>query len=146
MEREALHIWPRGNYMMIALPNTDGSFTCTLFFPYEGEKSFAALDTDERIMAFFEAEFSDAVPLIPNLLEEYHHNPTSSLVTIRCYPWTLEDKVALIGDASHAIVPFFGQGMNAAYEDCAVMSESIDAYAPDWHTVFDTYQKLRKLV
>ncbi|MEL6732447.1 MAG: NAD(P)/FAD-dependent oxidoreductase [Bacteroidota bacterium] len=144
MEREALHIWPRGNYMMIALPNPDGSFTCTLFFPYEGEKSFAALDTDERIMAFFEAEFGDAVPLIPNLLEEYHHNPTSSLVTIRCYPWTLEDKVALIGDASHAIVPFFGQGMNAAFEDCAVMSECIDAYAPDWHTVFDTYQKLRK--
>ncbi|MEL6132272.1 MAG: NAD(P)/FAD-dependent oxidoreductase [Bacteroidota bacterium] len=144
MEREALHIWPRGNYMMIALPNPDGSFTCTLFFPYEGEKSFAALDSDEKIMAFFQSEFGDAVPLIPNLLEEYHQNPTSSLVTIRCYPWTLEDKVALIGDASHAIVPFFGQGMNAAFEDCSVMSECIDAYAPDWQKVFDTYQKLRK--
>ena len=145
LEKNALHIWPRGKYMMIALPNLDGSFTCTLFFPFEGEKSFEKLDTPEKVLAFFAEEFPDAVPLMPDLVEEFFENPTSSLVTIRCYPWVLEDKIALVGDACHAIVPFFGQGMNAAFEDCSILSACIDLAAPDWTRVFDLYQKERKI-
>lgn len=144
IEKNALHIWPRGNYMMIALPNPDGSFTCTLFFPFEGENSFDSLDTPEKVTTFFEEQFPDAVPLMPELLDDFFSNPTGSLVTIRCFPWAWEDKVALMGDACHAIVPFFGQGMNAAFEDCTIMNECIDAHAPDWSKVFSTYQTMRK--
>ena len=124
MEKNALHIWPRGNYMLIALPNIDGSFTCTLFFPFEGEPSFATLDTKEKVKAFFQTTFTDAMPLMPTLQEDFLHNPTSSLVTVKCFPWIREDKFALIGDAAHAIVPFFGQGMNCGFEDCSVLDES----------------------
>lgn len=145
MEKNALHIWPRGSFMMIALPNLDGSFTCTLFFPYKGEYGFDNLDTEEKVMAFFQKEFPDAVPLIPDLLEDFFTNPTSSLVTIRCFPWVYEDKVALMGDASHAIVPFFGQGMNAAFEDCTVMSAFVDLCQPDFEEVFERYQVERKV-
>ncbi|MEZ4826315.1 MAG: NAD(P)/FAD-dependent oxidoreductase [Bacteroidia bacterium] len=144
LEKHALHIWPRGNYMMIALPNPDGSFTCTLFFPFEGENSFAGLTTPGEVEAFFVKNFPDAVPLMPDLLEDFFRNPTSSLVTIRCFPWVWKDKVALIGDAAHAIVPFFGQGMNAAFEDCTVMNECIDRYGSDWEEVFAVYQRERK--
>jgi len=144
MEPNALHIWPRGQYMMIALPNPDKTFTCTLFFPYDGEISFNALDTPEKVAAFFEDQFADALPLMPNYLDEYAENPVGSLITIRCWPWVLSDKIALLGDASHAIVPFFGQGMNAAFEDCTVMAACIDAHAPDWTKVFDAYQHERK--
>ena len=144
LEKNALHIWPRGDYMMIALPNLDGSFTCTLFFPFEGEKSFENLDTEEKVLEFFKEEFPDAVALMPDLVSEFFENPTSSLVTIRCYPWVKEDKIALVGDACHAIVPFFGQGMNAAFEDCSILSACIDLAAPDWERVFDIYQKERK--
>lgn len=144
LEKNALHIWPRGKYMMIALPNKDGSFTCTLFFPFEGEKSFAALQTKEAVKSFFEAEFKDALPLMPTLLEDFFANPTSSLVTVKCFPWTVEDKLALIGDAAHAIVPFFGQGMNCGFEDCSVLNGLIDKHRNDWSKILKEYQLLRK--
>ena len=117
MEKEALHIWPRKSFMMIALPNPDGSFTCTLFWEFKGPRSFETTQTDDEIRRFFAEEFPDAVPLMPTLLEDYRENPTGSLVTIRCAPWYYKDKVALVGDAAHAVVPFYGQGMNAAFED-----------------------------
>ena len=144
MEKNALHIWPRGNYMLIALPNIDGSFTCTLFFPFEGEPSFASLDTKEKLKSFFEKTFTDAVPLMPTLEDDFFNNATSSLVTVKCYPWIREDKFALIGDAAHAIVPFFGQGMNCGFEDCVVLNSLIDKHGEDWAVILEEYQQLRK--
>lgn len=144
MEKNALHIWPRGNYMLIALPNIDGSFTCTLFFPFEGEPSFASLNSKEKVKTFFEKTFTDAVPLMPTLEEDFFVNPTSSLVTVRCYPWIREDKFALIGDAAHGIVPFFGQGMNCGFEDCSVLNGLMDKYGDDWNSILPEYQLLRK--
>ncbi|MDZ4667433.1 MAG: NAD(P)/FAD-dependent oxidoreductase [bacterium] len=144
MEKHALHIWPRGAFMMIALPNPAGDFTCTLFVPFEGEKSFDAVKTKEDVTKFFAEEFPDAVPLMPTLLDDYFKNPTASLVTVRCYPWVKGDKLALMGDAAHAVVPFYGQGMNCSFEDVVVMDECIEKYGSDWHKVFDAYQKLRK--
>jgi kynurenine 3-monooxygenase len=144
MEKNALHIWPRGNYMLIALPNIDGSFTCTLFFPFEGEPSFASLNTKEKLRVFFEKTFTDALPLMPALEEEFFANPTSSLVTVKCFPWIREDRFALIGDAAHAIVPFFGQGMNCGFEDCSVLNGLIEKYGEDWSVILDQYQQLRK--
>jgi len=142
--KNALHIWPRGNYMMIALPNTDGSFTCTLFFPFEGEVSFAALDTKEKLRSFFEKTFTDAAALMPTLETDFFTNPTGSLVTVKCFPWVRNDKFALIGDAAHAIVPFFGQGMNCGFEDCSVLNGLIDKYDNNWELILETYQALRK--
>ena len=144
LEKNALHIWPRGNYMMIALPNIDGSFTCTLFFPFEGETSFATLDTKEKVRSFFERTFTDAAPLMPTLEEDFFKNPTGSLVTVKCFPWIREDKFALIGDAAHAIVPFFGQGMNCGFEDCSVLNSLIETYGDDWTGILQAYQQLRK--
>ncbi|MBM3416247.1 MAG: FAD-dependent monooxygenase [Bacteroidetes bacterium] len=144
MEKNALHIWPRGNYMLIALPNIDGSFTCTLFFPFEGEPSFASLNTKEKVKTFFEKTFTDAVPMMPTLEDDFFNNPTSSLVTVRCFPWIREDRFALIGDAAHAIVPFFGQGMNCGFEDCSVLNSLMDQYGDDWEAVLQEYQELRK--
>jgi kynurenine 3-monooxygenase len=144
MEKNALHIWPRGAFMMIALPNPAGDFTCTLFVPFEGEKSFDAVKTQADVQQFFAQEFPDAVPLMPTLLEDYFKNPTASLVTVRCYPWVKGDKLALMGDAAHAVVPFYGQGMNCSFEDVVVMDECIEKYGNDWNKVFDEYQKLRK--
>lgn len=144
MEKNALHIWPRGNYMLIALPNIDGSFTCTLFFPFEGEPSFSSLNTKEKVKTFFEKTFTDAVPLMPALEEDFFTNPTSSLVTVRCFPWIREDKFALIGDAAHAIVPFFGQGMNCGFEDCSVLNSLMEKHKEDWSTILSEYQRLRK--
>jgi kynurenine 3-monooxygenase len=126
MGKNGLHIWPRGSYMMIALPNPDGSYTCTLFLPFEGDPSFATLDSDQKVRAFFERTFPDAVPLMPSLLEDFRKNPTSSLVTIRCEPWHYKRRVLLMGDASHAIVPFYGQGMNAGFEDCSVLDRLLE--------------------
>ncbi len=145
MHKESLHIWPRGHYMMIALPNPAGDFTCTLFFPFEGEESFASLQTEEQVEKFFKKRFPDAVPMMPSLLEDYFTNPTSSLVTVKCYPWVREDKLALLGDAAHAIVPFFGQGMNCAFEDCVILDECVERHGNDWGKVFAEYQELRKV-
>lgn len=144
LEKNALHIWPRGNYMLIALPNMDGSFTCTLFFPFEGETSFKSLDTKEKAESFFKETFADAYALMPAFTVDFFHNPTASLVTVKCFPWVRDDKFALIGDAAHAIVPFFGQGMNCGFEDCRVLNELIDKHHEDWNLILDEYQTLRK--
>lgn len=144
MEINALHIWPRKDYMLIALPNLDKTFTCTLFFPFEGEQSFSKLDTKEKVQAFFEKTFPDAIKLMPGYVEEFFRNPTSSLVTVKCYPWVRDDKFALIGDAAHAIVPFFGQGMNAGFEDCRVLDELIEKYEDDWIRILNEFQVSRK--
>ena len=144
IEKNALHIWPRGNYMLIALPNTDGSFTCTLFFPFEGDPSFNSLDTKNKVRAFFDKTFADASKLMPTLEEDFFNNPTSSLITVKCFPWIRDDKFALIGDAAHAIVPFFGQGMNCGFEDCSVLNALIDKNSEDWEAILNEYQTLRK--
>lgn len=144
IEKNALHIWPRGSFMMIALPNLDGDFTCTLFLPFEGEKSFANLKTKEQVKTFFDTEFPDAVSLMPTLVEDFMNNPTSSLVTVKCFPWTFDNKIALIGDAAHAIVPFYGQGMNCGFEDCVVLNDLINKHHEDWTKILLEYQHLRK--
>jgi kynurenine 3-monooxygenase len=144
MEKNALHIWPRKSFMMIALPNPDGSFTCTLFWEFEGPRSFATTTTDDSIRRFFEEEFPDAVPLMPALLEDFKTNPTGSLVTMRCAPWFFKDKVALVGDAAHAVVPFYGQGMNAAFEDCVVLDKCLAEFPQDRHRAFAEYFSRRK--
>ena len=145
MEKNALHIWPRKSFMMIALPNPDGSFTCTLFWEFEGPRSFATTKTDDDVRRFFDDEFPDAIPLMPNLLDDFKNNPTGSLVTIRCAPWFYEDKVALVGDAAHAVVPFYGQGMNAAFEDCVVLDECLAQFPQDRQRAFAEYFKRRKV-
>lgn len=144
MHINALHIWPRKDYMLIALPNLDKTFTCTLFFPFAGEMSFDKLDTKEKVKDFFGKTFPDAVALMPDYINEFFSNPTSSLVTVKCFPWIREDKFALIGDAAHAIVPFFGQGMNCGFEDCRILDELIEKYGDDWKTILNEYQTLRK--
>jgi kynurenine 3-monooxygenase len=143
LERNALHIWPRERYMMIALPNPDNSFTCTLFFPFEGTPSFATLSNDAEIMKFFSEVFSDVAPRMPELLEDFHFNPTSSLVTIRCFPW-VKNNTVLIGDAAHGIVPFFGQGMNAGFEDCRILNRLLNQHHDDWSVVLPLFQQMRK--
>ena len=144
MEKNALHIWPRKNFMLIALPNTDGTFTCTLFLPFEGDPSFDKLKTKDDVMAFFKEQFPDAVPLMPTLLEDFFENPTSSLITTHIQPWHYKDKSALIGDAAHAIVPFYGQGMNAGFEDCTILAGLMDKYGEDWATILNEYDNKRK--
>jgi kynurenine 3-monooxygenase len=144
MEKNALHIWPRKSFMMIALPNPDGSFTCTLFWEFEGPRSFAATKTDDDVRRFFETEFPDAVPLMPTLLDDFRNNPTGSLVTIRCAPWFYRDKVCLVGDAAHAVVPFYGQGMNAAFEDCVVLDECLEKFSHNRDRAFGEYFSRRK--
>ncbi len=149
MEPNALHIWPRGSAMMIALPNPDRTFTCTCFWPYrapsKGEIGFDQVLSEDDVTPFFEKHFPDAVPMMPTLVQDYMTNPTSSLVTVRCFPWHYENKVVLIGDAAHAIVPFFGQGMNAAFEDCRILNEYIERFAPNWDAVFETFTMKRKV-
>jgi kynurenine 3-monooxygenase len=144
LEKNALHIWPRKDYMLIALPNLDHTFTCTLFFPFDGERSFSKLDDAEKVVAFFEKNFADVIPLMPALTTEFFQNPVSSLVTVKCYPWIREDKFALIGDAAHAIVPFFGQGMNCGFEDCRILDELIDLHHEDWTKILEEFQLSRK--
>ncbi len=144
IEKNCLHIWPRGSFMMIALPNMDGSFTCTLFFQMEGKLSFDAIKTKEEVMAFFKEEFPDAVPLMPTLIEDWMANPTSSLVTVKCKPWVWDEKIALIGDAAHAIVPFYGQGMNCGFEDCVVLNELMDKHGDLNGACLKEYETLRK--
>jgi kynurenine 3-monooxygenase len=143
MEPHSLHIWPRGSFMMIALPNADGSFTCTLFAPFDGPSGFAALTTEAAVVAYFRDQFPDAVPLIPDLGPAFLANPTGSLVTVRCRPWHVGGRVALVGDACHAVVPFLGQGMNAAFEDCTVLVQCLDRHA-DRERALAEYERLRK--
>jgi kynurenine 3-monooxygenase len=144
LEKEALHIWPRNNYMLIALPNLDGTFTCTLFFPFEGEVSFNSLKTREQVQAFLSKNFANVYAMSPQIVDEYMANPNGSLVTVRSYPWSYEDKLGLLGDASHAIVPFFGQGMNSGFEDCFELGKLMDQYPGDWKTILSEFQISRK--
>lgn len=142
-DKNCLHIWPRGEFMMIALPNLDGSFTVTLFFPMKGEVSFESLDTEEKVVDFFNKTFPDAVPHMPTLVEDFFSNPTSTLVTVRCSPWNYEDKVMLLGDASHAVVPFYGQGLNSGLEDCTVFFEMYEKHKGDVKDLFESFSAQR---
>ncbi len=144
MEKNALHIWPRRSFMMIALPNLDGSFTCTLFWAHDGANSFGAIKTEADLRRFFQEQFPDALPLMPNLAQEYFTNPIGPLVTIRCNPWHVGGRVILLGDAAHAVVPFLGQGMNAAFEDCAVLVRCLDRHRSDCEAAFADFERQRK--
>jgi kynurenine 3-monooxygenase len=144
MEKNALHIWPRGEYMLIALPNRDGSFTATLFLPNEGEESFQALTTPEAVRSLFARRFADAIPLMPGFVEDFFANPTGHLETIRCAPWSFEDHALILGDAAHAIVPFHGQGMNAAFEDCSAFDRCFENPDRQWNEVFAEFEKVRR--
>jgi kynurenine 3-monooxygenase len=143
--KNALHIWPRGSFMLIALPNLDGSFTVTLFLSYDdGKYNFNNLKTENSVLEFFKEEFPDALSLMPNLLDDFFKNPTSPLGTIKCSPWHYKGNTLLMGDAAHAIVPFYGQGMNASFEDVVEFDTILDQNINDWETVFKTYEKSRK--
>jgi len=144
LEGNAIHIWPRGHYMLIGFPNLDRSFTLSLHMPFEGEPSFAAMRTPDDVQRLFERSFPDALPLLPNLVEDFFGRPEASMVTIRCSPWTYRDRVLLIGDAAHAIVPSYGQGANSGFEDCSVLADCIAESAGDWGRAFHRYESLRK--
>ncbi len=144
LETHALHIWPRGNLMLIALPNIDGTFACILFLPFEGPESFASQTTPEEVQRFFQSRFPDAAQLMPQLAQNYFANPTGSMVTIKCFPWHVDGKALLLGDAVHAIVPFFGQGINCGFEDCTSLVELLDQHGADWARVFSEFESQRK--
>jgi kynurenine 3-monooxygenase len=167
LEKNALDIWPRHKFMMIALPNYDGSFTCTLFLSHSSEPeagaagfllrenpvapapdhnqpAFEHLRSEHSVQEFFAREFPDAVPLMPTLLEDFFHNPTGNLGTVKCFPWNIGGKALLLGDSAHAVVPFLGQGMKCAFEDVRVLDQLLEKHGPDWETVFDQYSNLRK--
>ena len=144
IEKNALHIWPRKDFMLIALPNPDGSFTLTLFFSKSGELSFDSLDTIEKAEEFFSTYFADALALMPQFREEYTTNPAAAMVIVKCFPWTFQDKVMLIGDAAHAIVPFYGQGMNCCFEDCFVFDELLQSHDGSWSELMRKYENSRK--
>ncbi len=144
LDKHSFHIWPRGKFMFIAMPNLDGSFTCTLFMPFEGEVSFESLQTKKDAVRFFNTYFPNVKDEIENLTEDFFKNPTSAMVTMKCYPWTYWDKVALVGDSAHAVVPFYGQGMNAGFEDIYVLDQLIQEFGDDWERIFTTYQEKRK--
>jgi len=145
LESNALHIWPRAGYMMIALPNLDGSFTMTLFMPFEGENSFAKLEDDEEILSFFREQFPTAFAQMPDLLSDFRSNPSSSLGTIKCFPWQINGKFLLMGDAAHAIVPFYGQGMNASFEDVVVLDTLMEECGDNWPEILKKYEQIRKV-
>ena len=170
MEKNALHIWARRSFMMIALPNFDGSFTCTLFLAHKGENSFeeicqsslrertdkmrqsgnqtlnpsAYADGSDKLLEFFQTNFADAIPLMPTLVEDFSNNPIGNLGTIKCFPWNAGGKALLLGDSAHAVVPFYGQGMNASFEDCRILNQLIGQHNADWETVFDEFTNERK--
>lgn len=149
LETNALHIWPRGSHMLIALPNIDGTFACILFLPFEGPNSFVALATAPLVAEFFENQFPDALRLMPQLAENYFANPTGAMVTVKCAPWQIAGKALLLGDSAHAIVPFFGQGLNCGFEDCTRLVELLDLHAANvhdahWSRVFADFESDRK--
>lgn len=144
LDPHALHIWPRGGHMMIALANPDGSFTCTLFWPFGGPDGFETIDTEPEVAQIFTRDFADAARLVPDLSSQYLHNPTSSLVTIRCAPWHIGGRALLLGDAAHAVVPFYGQGANAALEDVSILVELLDAHHDQWEPAFAAFFAQRK--
>ena len=143
LDPKALHIWPRGNFMMIALPNADFSFTCTLFLPFEGDVSFENLTSDEDILAFFRRYFPDTLALMPTLVNDFRENPTASLVTVKCRPWQWQRRILLLGDSAHAIVPFYGQGMNAGFEDCTILDGLYDQFNGDWSQIIPVFASTR---
>ncbi len=145
LETNALHIWPRGSYMLIALPNVDGTFACILFLPFAGQDSFTQLATPAAVTEFFQERFPDASPLMPDLVDNFFANPTGSMVTLKCSPWQVQGEALLLGDAAHAIVPFFGQGINCGFEDCTCLLELIDRYGADWARTFSEFEKARKV-
>jgi kynurenine 3-monooxygenase len=145
LETHALHIWPRGNHMLIALPNIDGTFACILFLPFEGADSFASLTTHAQVIQFFESRFPDVVRLMPQLADNYFANPTGAMVTVKCSPWHVEGRALLLGDAVHAIVPFFGQGLNCGFEDCTCLVELLDRHGAEWAGVFAEFENERKV-
>lgn len=143
--KNALHIWGRGDFMLIALPNLDGSFTVTLFLSFdEGKYNFNNLTTKERVLEFFGKYFKDALELMPNLVDDFFENPTSPLGTVKCSPWHYKGNTLLMGDAAHAIVPFYGQGMNASFEDVVEFDKVLDEHHQNWESVFKAYEKTRK--
>jgi len=145
LETNALHIWPRGNYMLIALPNVDGTFACILFLPFEGPDSFAQLHTHSAVVEFFRSHFPDAASLMPDLADNCFANPTGSMVTIKCSPWHVDGRALLLGDAAHAIVPFFGQGINCGFEDCTCLLDLMDRHGAGWERVFRKFEEERKV-
>ena len=144
LDKNSFHIWPRGRFMFIAMPNLDGSFTCTLFLPFKGDISFKSIKTKEDARDFFNTHFPSVSSEIENLAKDFFRNPTSALVTMKCYPWTYWDKVALVGDAAHAVVPFYGQGMNAGFEDIYELHKIIGEFGDNWERIFSEYQERRK--
>jgi len=130
--------------MMIALPNFDGSFTCTLFLAHTGENSLEQLTDEKSLLEFFQTNFADAIPLMPTLAEDFFANPIGNLGTIKCFPWNVGGKSLLLGDSAHAVVPFYGQGMNASFEDCRILNGLIEKHGTDWEKVFNEYGALRK--
>jgi kynurenine 3-monooxygenase len=145
LQTHALHIWPRGNYMLIALPNTDGTFACILFLPFGGTDSFEKMSSANDVLHFFHSRFPDAIPLMPDLVNNFFENPVGAMVTIRCSPWHFDGRALLLGDAAHAIVPFFGQGINCGFEDCTVLMRLLDQYGPDWQKVFREFEEARRV-
>ena len=145
MAKDALHIWPRKAFMLIALPNPDGSFTCTLFLDYQGQVSFSSLTTRTDVIQFFEENFADAIPLLENPIDEFLDKTANPLFLLKVDPWVINEKVALIGDAAHAMVPFYGQGMNCGFEDCRVLDELITEHQQDWSKILPAYQAARKI-
>jgi kynurenine 3-monooxygenase len=143
-KHNALHIWPRGHYMLIAFPNTDGSFTCSLHIPYEGKISFQSIKTGADLSALFEESFPDVIRLMPNLAEDFFRTPPHSMITIKCSPWSFKGKVALTGDAAHAIYPSYGQGANTGFEDCLILYECMQRHGRDWESLLREYESMRK--
>ncbi|APU09299.1 kynurenine 3-monooxygenase [Cellulophaga lytica] len=144
LDKHSFHIWPRGKFMLIAMPNIDGSFTCTLFMPFEGDISFESITNKAEAKDFFSTHFPNVMPDLDNLIGDFFKNPTSAMVTMKCFPWTYWDKAVLVGDSAHAIVPFYGQGMNAGFEDIYVLANMLKKYPDNWTLAFEEYEKERK--
>lgn len=144
LEKNALHVWPRGDRMLLAIPNRDGSFTCTCIMPYTGATSFESIKTPEAVIELFKSHFPDALPLIPGLVADFLGKPPADFITTYTFPWYHRDRVVLLGDACHSVVPFYGQGMNAAFEDGLVLSQCIARHEDDWQAAFCEFQELRK--